>query len=174
MDFSEVIANQKIELVVAPVKETENEKAAVAVLTDSDIPKGMSLTHRLDKMTTEQARFAVQNGDAWVTYLKANGGEVYQSTGVSETELSDVEKYQCICQVLDRVWLSLTGNMKRRDLDPSSLNDWVDTLQWAIEVTPSGYEGPRGVIEAELDYWCCVIANGKKGRKEYLQKERPQ
>ena len=43
MHFSEVIASQRAEVgAVAPVNETE--KAAVAVLTDSDIPLGMPLT----------------------------------------------------------------------------------------------------------------------------------
>ena len=132
MDFSEVIANQKNELVVAPVKETENEKAAVAVLTDSDIPKGMSLTHRLDKMTTEQARFAVQTGDAWVTYLQANDGAVYQSTGAASVEVSPAEIYKAICDTLENVWLALTSNMKRCDLGTEQIKEWCETLQRAV------------------------------------------
>ena len=146
MEFEQVIETQKTEL-AAVAGETE---PVPVVLTDSDIPR-MPRTNRLDKMTTAQARWALNHGDAWLVYLKSNDGGVYQSTGASETELSDVEKYQGICKVLDRVWLSLTGNMKRRDLDPSSLNDWCDTLKWAIEVMPSGYERQRGVIELELN-----------------------
>ena len=110
MEFEQVIETQKTEL-AAVAGETE---PVPVVLTDSDIPR-MPRTNRLDKMTTAQARWALNHGDAWLVYLKSNDGEVYQSTGASETELSDVEKYQGICKVLDRVWLSLTGNMKRRD-----------------------------------------------------------
>ena len=150
MDFSEVIANQKIEL-GAVVPETETENAPVAVLTSREIPAGMPLTNRLDKLTTEQAVWAIRNGDAWIAYLQANGGEVYQSIGASAVELSDEQKYQCICKVLDRVWLSLTGNMKSRDIDPSSLGDWVDTLRWAIEFIPAEYGRTLRIIEAELD-----------------------
>ena len=148
MNFMDIVRSEKAkQAAVAPVNETET--STVAVLTDRDIPSGMPRTNRLDKMTTVQARWAIQNGDAWLAYLKSNGGEVYQSTGASETELSDAEKYQCICKVLDRVWLALAGN--RVSLPASSLNEWCDTLRWALGVFPKGYEGPRGVIEAELD-----------------------
>ena len=102
----------------------------------------MPRTNRLDKITVDQVAWAIRNGDAWIAYLEANGGEVYQSTGVSAVELSDEQKYQCICKVLDRVWLSLTGNMKRRDLGVDQILDWVDMLQWAVAVMPSGYEWP--------------------------------
>ena len=38
-----------------------------------DIPPGMPLTVRLDKMTREQARWAIRNGDTWIAYLKEKG-----------------------------------------------------------------------------------------------------
>ena len=58
---------------------TENEtETLLTVLTDSDLPAGMLLTNHLDKMTREQAVFSIRNGDAWLAYLKANGGEVYE------------------------------------------------------------------------------------------------
>ena len=42
-----------------------------------DIPEGMPLTNRLDKMTVEQARWAVRNGDRWLAYLREHGGEIF-------------------------------------------------------------------------------------------------
>lgn len=56
-----------------PVSDPEPQQ----VLTQSDIPAGMPLTNRLDKMTRAQAVWAIQNGDAWLAYLKANGGESF-------------------------------------------------------------------------------------------------
>lgn len=54
---------------------TENETETLPiVLTDFDLPAGMPLTNHLDKMTREQAVFSIRNGDAWLAYLKANGG----------------------------------------------------------------------------------------------------
>ena len=40
-------------------------------LTERDLPADMPLTNRLDKMTKEQARWALANGDAWIAYLEA-------------------------------------------------------------------------------------------------------
>ena len=40
------------------------------------IPEGMPRTNRLDKMTREQAVWAIKNGDAWIAYLKKYGGEI--------------------------------------------------------------------------------------------------
>lgn len=84
------------------------------VLTDSDIPVGTPMTNRLDKLTSDQAVWALQNGKAWLAYLKANGGEIYQSTGASAVEGSPAEQYKAICDMLEGVWLALVG--KRRDL----------------------------------------------------------
>ena len=38
-----------------------------------EIPEGMPLTNRLDKMTRPQALWSLENGDAWVKYLRSNG-----------------------------------------------------------------------------------------------------
>ena len=154
MEFEQVIETQKTKLaVVAPI-ETETP----VVLTDRDIPVGMPRTNRLDKLTTELAVWAIRNGDAWLAYLKANGGEIVEHTGASAVEVTPAEVFMAICDTLENVWLSLTGNMKRRDLDPSSLNEWCDTLQWALAVFPKkGYEGPRRVIEAELDTYQALL-----------------
>ena len=40
------------------------------LLTDFEIPDGMPLTNRLDKMTSDQARWALCHGDVWMVYLK--------------------------------------------------------------------------------------------------------
>ena len=40
------------------------------------IPEGMPLTNRLDKMTLEQGRWAIRNGDVWLAYLREHGGEI--------------------------------------------------------------------------------------------------
>ena len=45
-----------------------------------DIPEGMPLTNRLDKMTGDQARWAIQNGDAWIRYLRSQGGEIFPTS----------------------------------------------------------------------------------------------
>ena len=60
----------------------------------SDIPVGMPLTNRLDKMTTEQAKWAIRNGTAWIAYLKEQ-----QASGV-DVELVEYaalpEKYRSL------------------------------------------------------------------------------
>ena len=38
-----------------------------------DMPPGMPLTNRLDKMTVEQGIWAIHNRDTWIAYLKAKG-----------------------------------------------------------------------------------------------------
>ena len=51
------------ELIEKPVE------TPISVLSERDLPARMPLTNRLDKMNTEQAVFAIRNGDAWVAYL---------------------------------------------------------------------------------------------------------
>lgn len=69
--------------ITAPVVRKINEmattksEAEMRLSTGIKVPEGMPLTNRLDKMTTEQARWAIRNGDAWLAYLKAKGGEIY-------------------------------------------------------------------------------------------------
>ena len=65
-------------------------------------------------------------------------------------EVSDADKYRAIGDVLERVWLALTENLKRADLQTEQIPDWVDTLEWAVSFLPSGYERHRGVIELEM------------------------
>lgn len=77
MEFSEVIEAQQIDPGAVAPTETETP----AVLTKRDIPAGMLMTNRLDKLTSDQAVCVLHNGEAWIAYLKANGGEIYQSTG---------------------------------------------------------------------------------------------
>ena len=109
MNFMDIVRSEKAKQ-AAVAGETETSTVAV-VLTDRDIPPGMPRTNRLDnKMTTAQARWALENGDAWIAYLKANGGEIYKSTTlVPPIEVSDAEKYKAICEVLNRVWLAVDG-----------------------------------------------------------------
>ena len=74
MDFFDVIEKHK------PKNEDEPEKPESEINDtsfDSDIPKGMPLTNRLDKMTKEQAIWAIRNGDAWIAYLKTKEGIRY-------------------------------------------------------------------------------------------------
>ena len=49
---------------------TTKSKAASRSLTGIEIPKGIPLTNRLDKMTKVQAIWAIRNGDDWIAYLK--------------------------------------------------------------------------------------------------------
>ena len=74
MDFLDVIEQHK------PKIGNETEQPASDkndVLTDKDIPEGMPLTNHLDKMTREQAVWAIRNGDAWIAYLKTKGETRY-------------------------------------------------------------------------------------------------
>lgn len=145
MDFNEVIA----ELNSKAIPDLPGPIPAELPLTASDLPGNMPLTNRLDKMTVEQARWAIQNGSAWIAYLKANDGEVYQPDA-KNVEVSDADKYQAICDTLTRVWLDLTDNMKRPTLHTDQIPEWIDTLEWAIKVMPEGYERHREIIQEEL------------------------
>ena len=51
----------------------DSESVARVAGRPIDIPPGMPLTNRLDKMTIEQGRWAIRNGDAWIAYLKEKG-----------------------------------------------------------------------------------------------------
>ena len=97
MEFEQVIETQKTKLAaVAPI-ETEPDPV---VLTERDIPACMPLTNRLDKMSADQAVWAIRTGDAWSAYLKANGGEVYEHTGASAVEVTPAEVFMAICDTL--------------------------------------------------------------------------
>ena len=158
MEFSEVIATQKLELgAVAPVN--ENEKAAVAVLTDSDIPAGMPRTNRLDKLTTDQAVWVIRNGDAWLVYLKANDGEVVEYTGASAVEVTPAEVFMAICNTLENVWLALVA--ENETLEPEQIGDWCETLQCVQALVPKEYQRQGAVIKAELDNWQRLLPRHK-------------
>ena len=121
------------------------------------IPAGMPLTNRLDKMTPDQAIWAIENGDAWIAYLKEQseaGQDVsvieYGEQPVQNGTVSDADAYKAICEVVDRVWKGLTDNMKRKTLRHNQISDWTETLHWAIKTLPVGYERQREIIEPEL------------------------
>ena len=120
----------------------------------SDIPVGMPLTNRLDKMTTEQAKWAIRNGTAWIAYLKEQRASGVDVELVEYTpkpiEVSDADRYETILDILESVWLELTENMSRSYLESEQIPDWVDTLQWAVKALPSGYEKQRDIIQNEL------------------------
>ena len=155
MHFMDVVKNEKIkrgEIVPIEIPETEQAKTAASDAPFS-IPDGMPLTNHLDKMTPEQAKWAIRNGTAWIAHLKeqrSSGVDVqlveYEANPV---DVSDAEKYKTICDVLESVWLELTENM-HETLKPEQIPDWVDTLQWAIKVIPVGYERQRDILQAEL------------------------
>ena len=54
---------------------------------------------------------------------------------------------------MENVWLALTDNMQRSDLEPDQVAEWVDTLEWAVAVMPSGYDRISDIIKADLDKW---------------------
>lgn len=93
----------------------------------------------------------LRNGDAWIAYLKANGAEVVEYTRSSAVEVTPAELYKAICDTLEKVWLALVG--KCRDLGADQMAEWVDTLQCAVEVMPSGHESALMVVQAELELW---------------------
>ena len=152
MEFEQVIETQKTEL-AAVAGETE---PVPVVLTYRDIPQGIPLTNRLDKMNVEQAAWAIRNGDAWLVYLKANGGEVYEHTGASAVEVSPAEVYKAICDRLENVWLALVA--ENETLEPEQIPGWIDTLQWALQSLPVEYERQQEIIQNELDDWRGIIA----------------
>ena len=125
-------------------------------LTECDLPAGMPLTNRLDKMTKEQGRWAIANGDAWKAYLKeqrASGVDVdivEHKPPEAYQPPTPAEKYQAICDILEKVWLGLTDNMKRKSLRAEQIPDWVSTLEWAIKALPVGYERQGEIFQSEL------------------------
>ena len=72
---------------------------------------------------------------------------------VQGIEVTPAEVYQVIGGVLENVWLALTDNMQRSDLEPEQVAEWVDTLEWAVAVMPSGYDRVNDIIKADLDKW---------------------
>ena len=110
-------------------------------------------------MTPDQARWAIANGGAWIAYLQkqeANGVDV-ELINCREpapvVEVSEADRYKAICGVVDRVWHSLTDNMKRKTLRATQYQDWVSTLEWAIKALPEGYERQRDIFQEELQQY---------------------
>ena len=65
--------------------------------------------------------------------------------------LSDDQKWQAIGDVMERVWLGLTENLKRPHLLESQYQEWVETLAWALVVMPAGYALQREMIQADIE-----------------------
>lgn len=118
------------------------------VLTAADLPDGMPLTNRLDKMTTEQAIWAIKNGTAWVTYLIANGGEIVKHKPAPAVEASDEEKRAAILEVLRHVEVEVKDEYG--NLLSEMRSEWVETLEWAISALPACYERTHSVLSEEL------------------------
>ena len=132
-----------------------------APLTENDLPAGMPLTNRLDKMTRYQAIWAIENGGAWIAYLKEQRADgtpdvsviEYGEQPVQNDTVSDADAYKAICEVVDRVWKRLTDNMKRKSLRGAQIPDWTEILHWAIKALPEGYERQRDIFQDELQQY---------------------
>ena len=134
--------------VISNFEYSNPEPPPPVVLTSEDLPPGMPLTNGLDKMTTEQARFAIQNGDAWLEYLKANDGEFIESESSIEIAGSDADKKSSILKTLARMEQKVkfpSGRIKV-GMDKS----WREILEWALSVMPACYESTRQIISEEL------------------------
>ena len=118
-------------------------------LIAENLPADMPLTNRLDAMTSEQARWAIQNGDAWLSYLKANGGEVVEHIPAPEVKVSDAEKRDAIFSVLGRVEASVLD--KHGGVIPQHQTEWVETLEWALSEMPACFVSIRRFLEQELE-----------------------
>ena len=72
------------------------------------IPAGMPLTNRLDKMTPDQAIWAIENGDAWIAYLKERAKPVktYQLLSM-ESNPYKTTRYQMRTDTRRSVMLSI-------------------------------------------------------------------
>ena len=138
---------------------TEQTNPAASDNPIDTMPGNMPLTNRLDKMTPDQAIWAIENGDAWIAYLKEQRADGTPDVSVIEygeqpvqngTPVSDADRYKGFCDLIDKVWLGLTDNMKRKTLRHDQIPDWVEILQWAIKALPVGYERQREIMETEL------------------------
>ena len=155
-----------------PTAATEQSNPVKSDVFLETMPGNMPLTNRLDKMTIEQARWAIENGDAWIAYLKEQsvaGQDVsvieYAEQPVQNGTVSDADAYKAICEVVDRVWKGLTDNMKRKTLRNNQIPEWVEILQWAIKALPVGYERQREIMETELKTYQEQLTKPKtKGR----------
>lgn len=124
------------------------EPPAPSVITASDLPADMPLTNRLDALTAEQAQWVLQNGDAWLPYLKSNGGDVTEYEPFIEVELSDAEKRDAIFSMLRRVESSAID--KRGEILQDHKTEWVEMLEWALSEMPTCFGSIRRFLEQEL------------------------
>ena len=168
MDFNNVMAIWQARI----GESTEQPNPAASDNPIDTMPGNMPLTNRLDKMTRDQAIWAIENGDAWIAYLKeqrADGQDVslieYGEQPVQNDAVSDADAYKAICEVVDRVWNGLTDNMKRKTLRNNQIPDWVEILHWAIKALPVGYERQREIIETELKTYQAKLTKPKVRRK---------
>ena len=125
------------------------EPPAPSVITASDLPADMPLTNRLDKMTSEQVRWAIKNGDAWLEYLKSNSGDIVECVPAIEVEVSDAEKRDAIFSVLGRVESSVID--KQGNVISKHQTKWVETLAWALSEMPACFVSIRRFLEQELE-----------------------
>ena len=162
MDFLDVIEGLKAKA----NPETPNPEPTGNPL--DTMPEGMPLTNRLDRMTVEQAEWAITNGTVWIAYLKElkpRGVDVDIVENTAQPiEVSDAEIDKAIGDILDSLWLELTDNMKRPYLENHQIPDWVEKLQWAIKALPKGYEKHRDVYAYELKEYQEKLIKPKKRR----------
>ena len=76
MDFNNVMAIWQARI----GESTEQPNPAASDNPIDTMPGNMPLTKRLDKMTRDQAIWAIENGDAWIAYLKEQSGRTGHQT----------------------------------------------------------------------------------------------
>ena len=104
----------------------------------------------MDLLQTIEAQ---ENEKGSVTPINETSTE-NENDQVSEgIEVTPQQIYKALCDTLENVWLALTDNMQRSDLEPEQVAEWVDTLEWAVAVMPSGYDRISDIIKADLDKW---------------------
>ena len=155
-----------------PTAATEQSNPVTSDTFLETMPGNMPLTNRLDKMTRDQAIWAIENGDAWIAYLQEQseaGQDVsvieYGEQPVQNGTVSDADAYKAICEVVERVWKGLTDNMKRKTLRKNQIPEWVEILHWAIKSLPVGYERQREIMENELKTYQEKLTKPKVRRK---------
>ena len=116
-----------------------------------EVKNKMDLLQTIETQKTELGAVAPINE----TSTKNENDQVSEGIKVTPQQI-----YKALCDTLENVWLALTDNMQRSDLEPEQVAEWVDTLEWAVAVMPSGYERQREIIKAELDRYQTVGESG--------------
>ncbi len=70
-------------------------------------------------------------------------------------EVSDAAKYKVFCRVLNKVWLALTDNGKKKWLSESD--------NWVYENVPVNYPNAREIVQSEIDIYQSVLGGDKTG-----------